>query len=102
MKKILLIIALLAGGTSTFVPKLNAAPEDPEICVPGKPCAFDGYAVNDKNSSDQLKIQVYVVGGQFVARFKDRSGNVREAYAIKCGSCKYYINWNDNKYYFEM
>lgn len=101
MKKILLIIALLAGGTSAFVPQVYAVPEDPEICVPGKPCAFDGYAVNE-NSTDRLKIQVYVVGGQFVARFKDSSNHVREAYAIKCGSCQYYINWNNQKYYFEM
>lgn len=100
MKKILFVIALLIGGNALFTPQIQAAQEDPEICIPGKPCAYDGYAVSEGNS--RIKIQVYVVGGQFVARFYDDEKKVREAYAIKCGLCEYYINWGGIKYYFEM
>lgn len=99
MKKLLLSIALLAGGTLAFVPKLYA--EDPEICIPGKPCVYDGYAYKDHDGRHGLKIQVYPAGGEFIVRFRDSENKVHEAYAIKCGPCEYYINYN-GKYYFEM
>ncbi len=99
MKKIFLILALLVGGTATFVTKTYAAQEDPEICVPGIPCAYEGKAVAENGA--YINVQVYVTGGQYVVRFKWNE-KVHEAYAIKCGPCKYYFNWDSRKYYFEM
>lgn len=75
-------------------------PDNDDICIPGKPCAYDGWA-RDESGKSTFKIQVYAMNGSYYARFRD-NGQVREMLAIKYAPCKYYFNWNGKKHYFEM
>lgn len=83
-------ICVLANPSS-----FNADP----ICVPGTPCAYTGRATAENGS--WIDIKVYISNGQYVARFIWNTKEA-EAYCIKAGSCKYYINWEGKKYFFEM
>lgn len=101
MKK--LILAALACMSLLCTPIYASniiMPDNDDICIPGKPCAYDGWAKTE-SGIHQLKIQVYSMNGSYLARFK--VGNqVHEMLAIRYAPCKYYFNWDNKKYYFEM
>lgn len=100
MKKLLIIIAFLLGGTIISPMPLKAM-EDTPMCSIDDPCLYDGYAYTEGNS---YKIRIIVKKnkqGYLVALI---DGKIDKAY--RCNSVpnskQYCISYNGKKYYFEF
>lgn len=103
MKKFILIVALLMGG-SALIPPVAVATQtqvsDAPMCSLDDPCLFDGYAVSENGS--QLKILVKRNSkGQIIALIYGDINQARQCISVP-NSTKYCVSYNNVKYYFTL
>lgn len=102
MKKVLLVVAFLMGGTA-IIPSMSF-PTVAQTCDPNSPCLYTGTAVNS-NSTSSVSITVKMDrNGNYIAEvankgtfyvFESRTDDDKSHGA-------YYINIDGRKYYFNM